>query len=167
MDHQPAQSQSGCKQRRPNHIPAVTSISSGSTGRRVDATTGEEIARQAAADADTAPVLTTDEILAASRRILPEDVADVRALRTRPGLRRKHSQRALASRATPSTIRKPPSCADRAGSHTTGGDCPRAKRDYTRFGAWLNSKPAKDVAKDCFGPRCRPTSCGEGLFRRS
>jgi len=129
MDHQPAQSQSGCKQRRPNHIPAVTPISPGSTGGRVDATTDEEIARQAAAIADTASVFTTDEILAAGRRILPEDVADVRALRTRPGL----SQEALAA----------------------------------RFGAWLNSEPATDVAEDCFGPRCRPTSCGEGLFRRS
>jgi putative transcriptional regulator len=62
--------------------------------RRVDATTDEEIARQTAADADTAPVFTAEEILAAGRRILPEDVADVRALRTRLGL----SQEAFAAR---------------------------------------------------------------------
>jgi putative transcriptional regulator len=62
--------------------------------RRVDATTDEEIARQAEADAATAPVFTAEEILAAGRRIRPEDVADVRALRTRLGL----SQAAFAAR---------------------------------------------------------------------
>ena len=62
--------------------------------RRVDATTDEEIARQAEADADAAPVFTTEEILAAGRRIVPEDVEDVRALRTRLGL----SQEAFAAR---------------------------------------------------------------------
>jgi len=62
--------------------------------QRVDATTDEEIARQTEADADTAPVFTTEEILAAGRRIVPEDVEDVRALRTRLGL----SQEAFAAR---------------------------------------------------------------------
>jgi putative transcriptional regulator len=62
--------------------------------RRADATTDEEIARQAKADADTAPVFTAEEILAAGRRIRPEDIADVRALRTRLGL----SQEAFAAR---------------------------------------------------------------------
>lgn len=60
---------------------------------RVDATTDEAITRQAEADADTAPVFTAEEILAAGRRIRPEDVADVRALRTRLGL----SQEAFAA----------------------------------------------------------------------
>jgi putative transcriptional regulator len=62
--------------------------------RRVDATTDEDIARQAAVDADTAPLFTPDEILAASCRIVPDDVEDVRALRTRLGL----SQEAFAAR---------------------------------------------------------------------
>jgi hypothetical protein len=61
---------------------------------RVDATTDEAITRQAEADADTAPVFTAEEILPAGRRIRPEDVADVRALRTRLGL----SQEAFAAR---------------------------------------------------------------------
>jgi putative transcriptional regulator len=62
--------------------------------RRVDATTDEEIARQAADDGDTAPVFTADEILAAGRRIAADDVEDVRTLRTRLGL----SQEAFAAR---------------------------------------------------------------------
>ncbi|HTW73019.1 MAG TPA: hypothetical protein VME47_24290, partial [Acetobacteraceae bacterium] len=49
--------------------------------RLVDATTDEEIARQVATDADTAPVFTADEIVAAGRRIVPAAVEDVRALR--------------------------------------------------------------------------------------
>ena len=36
---------------------------------RVDATSDEDIARQAAEDVDTAPLFTPDEILAAGRRI--------------------------------------------------------------------------------------------------
>jgi putative transcriptional regulator len=62
--------------------------------RRIDATTDAEIDRQAAADTDTAPVLTAAELLAAGRRITPEAIEDVRALRTRLGL----SQEAFAAR---------------------------------------------------------------------
>lgn len=62
--------------------------------RRIDATTDEEIARQAEADVDTAPVFTAEDRLAAGRRIQPEDAADVRALRVRLGL----SQEAFAAR---------------------------------------------------------------------
>jgi putative transcriptional regulator len=62
--------------------------------RRVDATTDDEIDRQARDDADTAPLFTPEEILAAGRRIEPEAVDDVRALRTRLGL----SQEAFAAR---------------------------------------------------------------------
>jgi len=62
--------------------------------RRVDATTDDEIARQARDDADTAPLFTAEEILAAGRRIEPEAVDDVRVLRTRLGL----SQEAFAAR---------------------------------------------------------------------
>jgi putative transcriptional regulator len=62
--------------------------------QRVDATTDEDIARQVAADADTAPLFTADEILAAGRRIVPDEVEDVRALRARFGL----SQEAFAAR---------------------------------------------------------------------
>ena len=61
---------------------------------RVDATTDEEIARQATEDADTAPVFSPEEILAAGRRIQPGAIEDVRALRTRLGL----SQEAFAAR---------------------------------------------------------------------
>ena len=61
--------------------------------QRVDATTDEEIARQVAADADTAPLFSAEEILAAGRRIEPEAVDDVRALRLRLGL----SQEAFAA----------------------------------------------------------------------
>jgi putative transcriptional regulator len=61
---------------------------------RVDATTDEEIARQAAEDPDTAPVSFPEEILAAGRRIQPEAVEDVRALRAQLGL----SQEAFAAR---------------------------------------------------------------------
>lgn len=62
--------------------------------RRVDATTDEDIARQVATDTDTAPLFTADEILAAGRRIVPDEVEDVRALRARFGL----SQEAFAAR---------------------------------------------------------------------
>jgi putative transcriptional regulator len=62
--------------------------------RRVDATTDEEIARQAAEDGDTAPLFSADEILAAGRRITVDDVEDVRSLRTRLGL----SQEVFAAR---------------------------------------------------------------------
>jgi putative transcriptional regulator len=61
---------------------------------QVDATTDDEIACQTAEDADTAPVFTAEEILAAGRRIAPDAVEDVRALRTRLGL----SQDAFAAR---------------------------------------------------------------------
>ncbi len=62
--------------------------------RRVDATTDEEIAHQAADDRDTAPVFTAEEILAAGRRVAPDEIENVRALRTRLGL----SQEAFAAR---------------------------------------------------------------------
>jgi putative transcriptional regulator len=61
---------------------------------QVDATSDEDIARQAAEDVDTAPLFTRDEILLAGRRIEPEAVDDVRALRTWLGL----SQEAFAAR---------------------------------------------------------------------
>ena len=61
---------------------------------RVDATTEDEIARQAAADSDTAPLFSAEEILAAGRRIEPDAAEDVRALRLRLGL----SQEAFAAR---------------------------------------------------------------------
>ncbi len=61
---------------------------------RVDATSDAEIARQAADDPDTAPVFSPEEIRAAGRRIQPDAVEDVRALRTRLGL----SQEAFAAR---------------------------------------------------------------------
>jgi putative transcriptional regulator len=60
----------------------------------VDATGDAEIARQAAEDPDTSPVFTSDELLAAARRVSPADAEDVRALRTRLGL----SQEAFAAR---------------------------------------------------------------------
>jgi len=62
--------------------------------RQVDATSDEAIAQQAAEDADTAPVFTAEEILAAGRRIAIDDVEDVRSLRKRLGL----SQEAFAAR---------------------------------------------------------------------
>src|ERR1700742_3770995 len=62
--------------------------------RRVDATTDAEIAQQAAEDLDTAPVFSAEEILAAGRRVTPDDVEDVRQLRTRLGL----SQERFAAR---------------------------------------------------------------------
>ena len=62
--------------------------------RRVDATTDDEIARQATEDLDSAPLFTAAEILAAGRRIEPEAIDDVRTLRTRLGL----SQEAFAAR---------------------------------------------------------------------
>ena len=61
---------------------------------KVDAATDAEIARQAAEDADTAPIFSPAEILAAGRRIDPAAAEDVRALRTRLGL----SQEAFAAR---------------------------------------------------------------------
>jgi putative transcriptional regulator len=61
---------------------------------RIDATGDAEIARQASEDADTAPVFTAEEILAAGHRITPDAVGDVRALRARLGL----SQDAFAAR---------------------------------------------------------------------
>ena len=61
---------------------------------RVDATTDDEIAHQAAADADTAPLFSAAEILAAGRRIEPDAAEDVRALRLRLGL----SQEEFAAR---------------------------------------------------------------------
>jgi|SRR5579859_1946099 len=62
--------------------------------RRVDATTDDEVARQTEADADTAPVFTAEELLSAGRRISPEAIEDVRALRLRLGL----SQERFAAR---------------------------------------------------------------------
>jgi putative transcriptional regulator len=61
---------------------------------KIDATSDEEIDAQIAADADTAPSFTVDEILAAGRRIEPDDVVDVQILRNRLGL----SQAAFAAR---------------------------------------------------------------------
>jgi putative transcriptional regulator len=61
---------------------------------RIDATDDEAIARQAAEDSDTAPVLPSEEILAVGRRVTTDEVEDVRALRTRLGL----SQEAFAAR---------------------------------------------------------------------
>ena len=61
---------------------------------QVDGTTDDEIARQAAADADTALLFSAAEILAAGRRIEPDAAEDVRALRLRLGL----SQEAFAAR---------------------------------------------------------------------
>jgi len=62
--------------------------------RRVDATTDAEIARQAAGDAETAPLFTAAELRAAAHRIGPGDSEDVRALRLRLGL----TQDAFAAR---------------------------------------------------------------------
>jgi putative transcriptional regulator len=62
--------------------------------RRIDAADDETMARQAAEDSDTAPVLTPEAILAAGRRVTPDEVEDVRALRTRLGL----SQEAFGDR---------------------------------------------------------------------
>ncbi len=62
--------------------------------QRIDATSDAEIARQASEDPDTAPVFTPEELLRAGRRVPPEAVEDVRALRTRLGL----SQEAFAAR---------------------------------------------------------------------
>jgi putative transcriptional regulator len=61
---------------------------------RVDATGDAEIERQVAEDADTAPLSTPEEMLARGRRIVPEAVEDVRALRMRLGL----TQDAFAAR---------------------------------------------------------------------
>lgn len=60
----------------------------------VDAATDDEIARQADADAETAPIFTAEELLSAGRRISPDAVEDVRALRLRLGL----SQERFAAR---------------------------------------------------------------------
>ena len=62
--------------------------------RRIDETGEEAIARQAAEDSDTAPVLTPEELLAIGRRVATDEVEDVRALRIRLGL----SQEAFAAR---------------------------------------------------------------------
>jgi putative transcriptional regulator len=62
--------------------------------RPVDATTDADIERQTKEDGDTAPVSTAKKILATGRRIAPDNVEDVRSLRTRLGL----SQRAFAAR---------------------------------------------------------------------
>jgi putative transcriptional regulator len=61
---------------------------------RVDATGDAEIERQAAEDADTAPLSAPGELLAAGRRVVPDGVEDVRALRLRLGL----TQDAFAAR---------------------------------------------------------------------
>ena len=61
---------------------------------RVDATSDEDIARQAHQDSGTAPVFIAAEMLAAGRRIPADEIEDVRALRTRLGL----SQEAIAAR---------------------------------------------------------------------
>lgn len=61
---------------------------------KIDATSDEGIDAQIAADADTAPSFSADEILAAARRIEPSDVVDVQTLRNRLGL----SQAAFAAR---------------------------------------------------------------------
>jgi putative transcriptional regulator len=61
---------------------------------RVDATTDADIARQATEDMDAAPVFTAAELLSAGRRISPEAIEDVRALRLRLGL----SQERFAAR---------------------------------------------------------------------
>jgi hypothetical protein len=69
--------------------------------RQVDATTDEDIARQAAEDADTAPVFTAEEILAAGRRIEPDAVDDARALRTGSARRKmllRHASVSLSTR---------------------------------------------------------------------
>ena len=60
----------------------------------VDATTDADIERQTKEDSDTAPVSTAKKILATGRRIAPDNVEDVRSLRTRLGL----SQRDFAAR---------------------------------------------------------------------
>jgi DNA-binding transcriptional regulator YiaG/uncharacterized DUF497 family protein len=62
--------------------------------RRVDATTDDEIARQASQDPDTAPVSSADEILSLGRRVARGDIEDVRALRIRLDL----SQERFAAR---------------------------------------------------------------------
>jgi putative transcriptional regulator len=61
---------------------------------RIDATDDATIVRQAAEDPDTAPISTPEEILVAGRRVTPDEVEDVRALRIRLGL----SQEAFADR---------------------------------------------------------------------
>jgi DNA-binding transcriptional regulator YiaG len=53
---------------------------------RSDATDDETIARQAADDPDTAPVLTPEELLAVGRRVTTDEIEDVRAVRARLGL---------------------------------------------------------------------------------
>jgi len=61
---------------------------------KADATTEEDIARQVIEDADTAPIFSAEEILAAGRRVSPDEIEDVRHLRERLGL----SQAAFAAR---------------------------------------------------------------------
>ena len=62
--------------------------------QQADATTEAEIAQQAATDPDTAPLFSAEALLAGARRIEPDAIEDVRALRTRLGL----SQEAFARR---------------------------------------------------------------------
>lgn len=62
--------------------------------RKFDATDDETIARQAAWDPDTAPVIGAGELLSVGRRVTADEIEDVRALRIRLGL----SQEAFADR---------------------------------------------------------------------
>ena len=96
--------------------------------RRVDATPDAEIARQASEDPDSAPLFTAAEILSAGRRIEPEGIDDVRALRTRLGL----SQEAFAARFGFSVdairqYREPPPRSDRPRPHPAKGNRQRAR----------------------------------------
>ncbi len=61
---------------------------------KFDATTDDEIERQVAEDPDAAPIFDEAALLRAGRRVSPEEVEDVRALRRRLGL----SQQAFAVR---------------------------------------------------------------------
>ena len=61
---------------------------------RVDATADDEIARQAARDPDTAPVMSAAEIASRGHRIRRDGIEDVRTLRQRLGL----SQERFAAR---------------------------------------------------------------------
>ncbi|HEY7298362.1 MAG TPA: helix-turn-helix domain-containing protein [Xanthobacteraceae bacterium] len=54
--------------------------------RRVSATTDREIARQIAADSDTAPIFSARELARAKRVVPPPAAEDVRAIRLRLGL---------------------------------------------------------------------------------
>ena len=63
--------------------------------RKVDATTEEEIARQIAGDPDTAPDMAGR--LGEARVVRPPAAVDVRAIRARPGCRRRPSPGATGS----------------------------------------------------------------------